>query len=136
MLNSALDDEIPVLGICRGLHLINVAMGGTLHQHIPEHVLVGEAAPTERHGLEIVPDSVLARLYPDAIQINSLHHQTIDRLGDDLRITAHADIDRTIEGIEHLRKPVVAVQWHPEYLASCPADPIFRWLVDEASSAY
>ena len=136
ILSTALEAEITVLGICRGLQLINVAMGGTLHQHVPEHVLIGEGAPTERHGLELVADSVLARLYPDDIQINSLHHQTIDRLGNDLRITAHADIDRTIEGIEHLRKPIVAVQWHPELLPTCPTDPVFRWLVDEASSAY
>ena len=63
--------------------------------------------------------------------VNSLHHQSIERIGEGLRVSAQAE-DGGVEGIEHEALPVVAVQWHPEMLTSRDSDPLFRWLVEQA----
>jgi putative glutamine amidotransferase len=123
--------EIPVLGICRGIQLINVASGGTLHQHVPAHAGFSEPPATLLHSIDVLPDSVLGSIYGEHHQVNSLHHQTLDRVADGFRITAQHD--GSVEGIEHESMPIVAVQWHPEMLPTRANDPIFRWLVDAAS---
>lgn len=132
LLACALDREIPVLGICRGIQLVNVHLGGTLHQHVPDHSRFDVAADTEVHDVTMAPGSVLANLYGDRRPVNSLHHQTVASVGDGLRVTATAD-DGTVEGLE-LGDSLVAVQWHPEMMRSRPTDPIFSWLVHRASS--
>jgi putative glutamine amidotransferase len=131
--NAAAAAELPVLGICRGLQLINVASGGTLHQHVPEHAAFDRPPATLLHEVSIEPESALAKLYGTSHWTNSLHHQTVDQLGVDLRVTAWTD-DDTVEGLEHTRLPVVAVQWHPEMLPTRAHDPVFAWLVDTARS--
>lgn len=131
-LTQAVEHELPVLGICRGLQLVNVHSGGTLHQHVPAHAGFDSPPHTHLHAVSIESDSVLGSLYGDHKPVNSLHHQTIDTLGSGLRTTAVAD-DGTIEGIEHESLPIVAVQWHPEMMTTRATDPIFGWLVAQAS---
>lgn len=122
----------PTLGICRGIQLINVASGGTLHQHVPEHAFVDEPGSAEQHEVTIAAESRLAEIYGTSRAVNSLHHQSVDQLGDNLRVTATSP-DGGIEGLEHRELPIVAVQWHPEMLPTAASDPIFRWLVDIAT---
>lgn len=130
LLARSLDRDIPVLGICRGMQLINVHLGGTLTQHVPDHSRLDLKPDIEAHSVTLVPDSVLGGLYGEELKVNSLHHQTLDSIGTDLRVTAVAD-DGNAEGIE-LGETVVAVQWHPEMMRTSKTDPIFRWLVDRA----
>lgn len=130
--HAALERELPVLGICRGIQLVNVAAGGTLHQHVPEHAAFTEPPTTLLHEIDIEPDSILGSLYGRTHAVNSLHHQTVAALGEGLRVTAQHD--GSIEGVEHESLPVVAVQWHPEMLPTRSSDPIFGWLVDAATA--
>jgi gamma-glutamyl-gamma-aminobutyrate hydrolase PuuD len=110
---------LPVLAICRGMQLLNVAHGGTLVQHLPEVVGHEEHNPTpgafSKHLVLIEPGSSLhAAARWDAREVPTHHHQGIGRLGDDLRAVAWAE-DGTIEGIEEPSEPfVIGVQWHPE----------------------
>ncbi len=122
---------IPVLAICRGLQILNVARGGTLHQHLPE--LVGEAVEhrsaekgvTACHDVTLDPESRLAGMLGDSeVRVNSYHHQATARLGAGLRPVAWAP-DGTIEGLEDGDgRFVVGVQWHAESLASERSDQL------------
>lgn len=119
---------VPLLAICRGLQVLNVALGGTLIQDIPSERRSGVAhdprgARDERsHAVVVTAESRLSRiLQADAIAVNSLHHQAIDRLGRGLRATAHAE-DGLVEAAEATdpRWWAVGVQWHPEELTATP----------------
>ncbi len=101
-----------------------------MHQHVPEHAGFTLPPSTLLHDVQIAPDSVLGSLYGPDHKVNSLHHQTVDKLGAGLRVTAVHD--GSIEGLEHESLPIVAVQWHPEMLPTRSTDPIFAWLVDAA----
>ena len=131
LLSAALDAEVPVLGICRGIQVLNVHQGGTLHQHVPEHGRFDLPMDSTIHQVSFAEGSTLHELYGPSAQVNSLHHQTVAGLGHDLTVTARAD-DGTIEGVE-MGDLVVAVQWHPEMMPTRPTDPIFGWLVERAS---
>ncbi len=117
---QALDTGVPVLGICRGLQVINVALGGTLIQHLPDVVGHDGHSPQEaRHGshkVSVASGSQLSRLLGRTeADVPTHHHQAAGRLGDGLVATAWAD-DGTVEAVE-LAEPaafMVAVQWHPE----------------------
>ena len=102
----------PVLGICRGLQILNVYFGGTLSQHVEGHSAVD--GRDSFHPSRIA-SSPLRRLYGGALQVNSAHHQAIDRLGSGLQAVQWAD-DGVIEAVMHETLPVWAVQWHPERL--------------------
>lgn len=106
----------PVLGICRGAQLINVALGGSLHQDVPHHR--SDAYDQHSHAVRLEPGSGLARLYgnPGPQQVISIHHQAIKRLGRELEVEARSETDGVIEAIRS-RGPayVCAVQWHPEF---------------------
>ncbi len=114
----------PVLGVCRGCQLINVAMGGTLWQDIPTRVegviphRDNELYDKYHHGIRITPDSRLAALYPEQAEglVNSIHHQCVRKLGNDLAVEAVSADDGVIEAIRHVGKGyIVGVQWHPEF---------------------
>ena len=127
LVEAAREARRPLLAICRGLQLLNVALGGTLVQDLPterpSHIAhARDDAPTHRvHGLSVVPGSRLAAaLGATELGVNSLHHQAIDRLAPGLHATAHAP-DGVIEGVETTDAWwVLAAQWHPEELTSDP----------------
>ena len=102
----------PIFGICRGLQLINVALGGTLYQHIENHRQSGGGDMI--HFVKST-DPDLVELYGNHFPVNSFHHQAVDRLGNGLFVCAKAE-DGTIEAVKHDSLPVFAVQWHPERL--------------------
>lgn len=104
----------PVFGICRGMQLINVALGGALYQHISGHSQIngGDSFHTVR-----TDDPLLRKLYGGRFTVNSAHHQAVRRLGAGLRAAARAD-DGTIEALRHKTLPIFAVQWHPERLGA------------------
>lgn len=118
LLDAALERDIPVLGICRGAQLLNIARGGTLHQHIPE--AVGHdghrPAPAEYGPVEIAlePDALPGSLLGRRISVPCYHHQAVDGLGRGLAVTARA-LDGTVEAVQLAgRAFVIGVQWHPE----------------------
>ena len=126
--------RIPVLAICRGFQLVNVAHGGSLNQHVeldegaghPQWDVDGRSVT---HDIDCVPETIVASLVGEHAAVNSLHHQTVQLLGDGLVASAFAP-DGVIEGFETRDGEVVAVQWHPELLEA--PDPTFRWLVESA----
>jgi putative glutamine amidotransferase len=129
----AVAEGLPVLGICRGLQVLNVWAGGTLHQHVPTHARF-DVAPDDRiDELAIEPDSVLHELYGPRLAVNSLHHQTVDRVAGGWTVTARSSIGGDVEALEWPGHDVIAVQWHPELLDTRGSDPIFAWLVDRAA---
>ena len=126
---------MPLLGICRGAQALNVARGGTLHQHIDGH-RQSELATLPTHAVRIAARSRTARLLgARAAQVNSFHHQAVDTLGDGLVATAWAP-DGTIEGVEDPRHPfLLGVQWHAETLIDDAAQlALFAALVEAAAA--
>lgn len=104
----------PVLGICRGLQLINVYFGGTLIQQLPQaaaHTRSGDA--DQAHATTAKPESIMHALYGEAFSVNSAHHQGVDAVGRGLVVTQRS-ADGVIEALEHEEKPILSVQWHPE----------------------
>lgn len=129
----ALAHGVPLLGICRGAQLINVVLGGTLHQDI-RHLRKRTSnrpglLPTKRVRLD--PGSLVARVCGKArLRVNSLHHQAVRKAGAGLAVVGR-DRDEIVQAVECSRgRPVIGVQWHPEYLIYLPAQlGLFRWLV-------
>lgn len=113
LIHAALDSGTPLLGICRGMQLMNVALGGTLHQHIEGHS--GPPGVFARHTVEPVPGTLLGTALPEPVSVPTFHHQSVDRLGHTLVASAHAD-DGTVEALEapDARAFALGVQWHPE----------------------
>jgi putative glutamine amidotransferase len=122
---AARDRQLPTLAICRGIQLLNVALGGTLVQDLPserpggvDHD-PGAARSSRSHSLAVQPSSRLAgAIGASTVAVNSFHHQAVDRIADPLRVSARSD-DEVVEGIETPPEHpwwVLAVQWHPEEL--------------------
>lgn len=135
-LEVALERRMPVLGVCRGHQLLNVYFGGTLHQDI-EAAAAGnghvQTSPwgSHHHSVSVEPSSIVGRAIGcDRIEINSYHHQALDRVAPALQVTARAD-DGMVEAVESREHSwVVGVQWHPErHEADAPeTDPNIRVL--------
>ncbi|MEQ8142206.1 gamma-glutamyl-gamma-aminobutyrate hydrolase family protein [Streptomyces sp. OP7] len=112
LIRAALERGVPLLGICRGMQLLNVALGGTLVQHIDGHAEV--PGVFGRHPVKPVPGTLYGGLAPEQTSVPTYHHQAVDRLGRGLILSAYAE-DGTVEAVE-LPAPawVLGVQWHPE----------------------
>jgi gamma-glutamyl-gamma-aminobutyrate hydrolase PuuD len=135
LIRAALDARIPMLCVCRGAQLLNVALGGTLVQHLDSHEHAGWDRPRidRCHTVRVTPGSRAAALYGGDIPTNSLHHQAVGRRGDGVVVTGATD-DGVVEAFEVDGRPeVFAVQWHPEMLSD-QIDPAFIWLVRRASA--
>jgi putative glutamine amidotransferase len=124
LLHEFVEAGKPVLGICRGCQLINVAFGGTLYQDIATDVPdamahVNELYDSHRHAIEFPPGSSLASLFAPqqtAPLVNSIHHQAVRDLGRDLRIEAISQGDGIVEAVRHTKSRfVMGLQWHPEF---------------------
>lgn len=118
LLGAALERDMPVLAVCRGSQLLNVARGGDLVQHLPEEV--GHERHRHKpgafsdHGVQLAPDSRLGELLGKHAPVKSHHHQGYGRIGDGLREVAWAD-DGVVEGLEDPEKRfALGVLWHPE----------------------
>lgn len=135
VVRAALAYDVPLVGVCRGAQLLNVARGGTLIDDLEgvqgiEHTLV--LYPPERgvHEVRFTPGTIAHDVYGDALPVNSFHHQAIDQPGEGVVSCGHAP-DGVVEAIEIAGARAVGVQWHPEMLAG--VDPLFRWLVNAAT---
>ena len=118
MFRQARERELPVLGICRGQQVINVAMGGSLVQHLEDHDARAIGRRHLAHTIDVVPSSELGHAAREhKIHVNSLHHQAIKRLGRGLHESARGE-DGTVEGVESDDGLIVAVQCHPEELTT------------------
>jgi putative glutamine amidotransferase len=118
LMRAALDRDLPVLAICRGSQVLNVARGGGIEQHLPDRLgdEVHRQVPGTfgEHGVDVLPDTRLARIVGPRAAVKSHHHQGFDQLGAGLRESARAD-DGTLEGVEDPdRRFAIGVLWHPE----------------------
>ncbi|MCR4604130.1 MAG: membrane dipeptidase [Prevotella sp.] len=137
----AFNRTMPILGICRGIQTMAVALGGKVAQHISTAIKHSQDADRHvaTHTISIEPGSILHTLYADseapatAIRkaVNSFHHQAVSNPGSRLHTVATAPdgIIEAVESCEH--KPVLGVQWHPECMAA-DGQPLFQWLTEEA----
>lgn len=120
LVHGAIERRLPVLGVCRGIHVVNVALGGTLIQHLPDVTDLNHRDVVwhrASHAIQVEPGSALAAaLGETAVRVNSVHHQAVDRLGDGLMVSARAP-DGTIEAVEDGSGLVMGIQWHPEFIA-------------------
>lgn len=123
LIRIAISQQKPFLGICKGAQLINVALGGTLIQDIT--LQTGSSIPHEQeidgknpsHAIDIEPDSKLASILSVNANVNSFHHQAVDKLGKNLKIVAKSK-DGIIEAIEGTKDWILGVQFHPEMMAA------------------
>ena len=143
----ALAEQLPVLAICRGIQVLNVAAGGTLYQDLsaqrsdslPHGYRPSSANPWDRptHRIRLAPDSSLARLLAtDELHTNSFHHQAVKQVAEGFTPVAWAD-DGVIEAIEATGQPfIIGVQWHPEAMAKRDpaAQQLFKAFVAAASA--
>ena len=141
LMQAALERRTPLLAICRGLQVLNVALGGDLHLHLPD--VRGNEVPHRRTGASAVPHpvrlaegSALALLYGRSeLEVQSWHHQAVDRLGRGLAAIGWAE-DGTVEAVELPGESwLLAVQWHPELdeASRRPGHPLFGALVRRAA---
>ncbi|MFI3250735.1 MAG: gamma-glutamyl-gamma-aminobutyrate hydrolase family protein [Eubacteriales bacterium] len=141
MVKEARDLGMPILGICRGLQVINVAFGGTLWQHIPAapgtpicHVQDLLKRGELTHTVTVTPESSLAKvLGKTSTLVNTYHHQAAKDVAPGFKACAHSKEDGIIEAIES-EDGILAVQWHPENLSLCYEDhaKLFSYLVDRS----
>ena len=132
LMAAAIEQGIPVLAICRGLQLVNVARGGSLVQDVAPDSLHRNSV----HEVELAPDSALASaIGASTLSVSSYHHQAVDRVGDGLRVVGRAP-DGVVEALEHETATLLAVQWHPEDTAAHNSEQhaMFQWLVSSAQS--
>jgi putative glutamine amidotransferase len=131
VVESALAEGVPLLAICRGCQLLNVATGGTLCADLPlgegeSHGALNYPLDFRAHTVAFEPGTTAWRIYGQSAHVNTFHHQAVADLGRGVRATGYAP-DGVVEAIEVQGAPALGVQWHPEFLAQ--PDPVFEWLV-------
>lgn len=120
LVRAAGERDLPCLGICRGMQVVNVAYGGELEQHLPDHldddIHRGADGDFADHAVDVEPDSLAAVAAGDTrVAVKSYHHQGVARVGAGLRVTARAETDGTVEALEDTgRRFMLGVLWHPE----------------------
>ena len=125
LMKYAVEMNKQILGICRGIQVINVYFGGTLIQDIPSqrntNILHSQTAEyhVATHKIQIVKDSIIYDMLGESSEVNSFHHQAIDKLAKDFKVTA-ASKDGIVEAIEYKKKDsfILGVQWHPELMSA------------------
>ena len=133
----AYNRQIPILGICRGIQTLAIALGGKVAQDISIQANVKHSQEADRaeqtHSVKLAKDSILYDLYgKEKIYVNSFHHQAVKDTGDKFRVVGKSS-DGIVEAMESSEyKSIIGVQWHPECLAE--GMPLFRWLVEEAKA--
>jgi putative glutamine amidotransferase len=142
LLRTAAEDGKPMLGICRGVQVMNVALGGTLYTHIPDqvqnaldHSYPGELRQTLVHPVNVDESARVAEIFGETLlHVNSLHHQAVKDIAPRLKAVGHAP-DGVAEVIEMPDHPfAVGVQWHPEWLQDQPAmRRLFKSFVDAST---
>lgn len=143
LMRAAVNDGKPVLGICRGIQVMNVALGGTLYTHLYDqlpgsldHAYPGDLRRTLVHPIQVDSSSRSAEIFGEtSLQVNSLHHQGLKDLAPGIRVAGHSP-DGLAELVELEGHPyAVAVQWHPEWLTDqLPTRRLFKSFVDAAGS--
>jgi putative glutamine amidotransferase len=149
LVRAAFERDLPILGICRGMQILNVSLGGTMHQHLPERSTElihssefrdGQCFPDERwlpaYHEVLVEDPELRELTGEVVTSNSYHHQGVAQLGDGLRVAARAT-DGLVEALVGVERPVLGVQWHPEMHEVDERAGLapFRWLARRLTGA-
>lgn len=140
LIQAFLQSGKAVFGVCRGIQMLNVALRGRLIQHLPSRIPADVEEHRQmdgrdsRHGVKLVPGSLLAEALPTLAEVNSSHHQAVDpeALGNGLRVAAlsPAGVVEAVEG-EGLDAPVLAVQWHPERMERGPgSDGLLRFMAE------
>lgn len=121
----------PVLGICKGLQLINIHFGGSITQHIDtaeNHKWVGHDQFHYVFHCSLGRSDFFYQLYGNSVKVNSAHHQAVDRMGEGLVPVCRAG-DNVIEGLIHTSLPILAVQWHPERLEDGAGDSLLSYFL-------
>lgn len=144
LLRAALNIGLPIFGICRGFQLLNIALGGNIYQDLPSQyptTPLNHSILTNRHlgvhDVKIKEESLLHKIIGStSISVNSRHHQGLKKIAPSLKVTAHSE-DGLVEAVEaYLEHKIIAVQWHPENMATtgnCSAmRKLFKFFVDEA----
>lgn len=128
---------IPVLGICKGIQIINVGLGGTLYQDMPTADRHRYDGCDQYHDTMAEKDSWIYKLYGGHVTVNSAHHQAIKKLGDGLLAVQYCPEDNCIEAVAHRELPILGVQWHPERidcsLARICGEKVLAYFVSLAS---
>jgi putative glutamine amidotransferase len=124
ILNAALEQSIPVLGICRGMQFINCFFGGGLTQDIESELPEAESHIGNTHNLVIHDSDAKAFWGKNTLKVNSYHHQgvQIHQVAKSLKIIATSEHDQLVEALYHPKKPIAGIQWHPERKDSCQED--------------
>lgn len=123
LLRQFINAKKPILGICKGMQLINVEFGGNIIQHLPTACRHQYTNRDQMHKTYASKNSILSGLYGEEFSVNSAHHQGCGQLGEQLAIIQTSAGDNVIEGIIHTRLPILGLQWHPERMCGKHARP-------------